>query len=330
MLLLNPIQMARKPPLPVSGITPTKQTVAISAITLGTAQLGISYGIANKRGLPSDREANAIIECALSGGISSFDTARSYGCAEHRLGKALRLLPVDENCVVTKLAAMSDLAGDAGIMEIGATVEASVLASRDALQRPHLDVVMFHRSDDMFRGGGAALDRLARLAESGVVREIGVSVYSPDEAVRCGADERINHIQIPFNVLDRRWTNETFAKVVQKRPNLKIHVRSVFLQGLLVSDASVWPRWTVSAAETIRRISELSVSLERHSPADLCMAYVRAFPWVTTLVLGVDTQSQLEQLMVYGRERALSAGEVNEVHRSLPDTPDRLLDPRQW
>lgn len=314
---------------PNPTLMPTKHPQPISPLTLGTAQLGTSYGIANKNGLPSEGDAQAIIECALSGGISSFDTARSYGCAESRLGKVLSLLPSDDYCIVTKLAPMTDLPERASGAEIATAVEASVLASCDALQRDHLDVVMFHRSEDMFRADGAALDHLAKLGESGAVREIGVSVYSPEEAIKCVGDPRIAHIQIPFNLLDRRWTG-TFARVVAQRSDLRIHVRSVFLQGLLVSDASVWPRWASSAGQIVERISELSARFKRLNPADLCIAYVRAFPWVATLVLGVDTQAQLEELMGYARERALSPGEVREVRRSMGDIPERLLDPRQW
>jgi spore coat polysaccharide biosynthesis protein SpsF (cytidylyltransferase family)/aryl-alcohol dehydrogenase-like predicted oxidoreductase len=302
----------------------------IGVITLGTAQLGTSYGIANKRGLPSDRDARAIIECALSSGISSFDTARSYGCAESRLGAMLSLESANDHCVITKLAPMTDLQQRASAAEVVKAVEASVFHSCYALQRRNLDVVMFHRADDMFLASGAGLDHLASLAAQGVVREIGASVYSPDEAIRCLADERIGHIQIPFNLLDRRWTSAALSRFFRRRPNLRIHARSVFLQGLLVSDASVWPRWIASSAEIVRRVSELSTRFKRHGPADLCMAYVRAFPWVTTLVLGVDTRSQLEQLMEYAREPALSVDEVDGVQQSLRDIPDRVLDPRKW
>src|SRR5687767_4280033 len=99
---------------------------AISAITLGTAQLGSSYGIANTHGLPSDSDASAIIECALSRGISSFDTARSYGCAEARLGLTLSTRRSEEQCIVTKLEPMTKLAQRTTATEVVASVDASV------------------------------------------------------------------------------------------------------------------------------------------------------------------------------------------------------------
>jgi len=51
----------------------------ISALSLGTVQLGLSYGINNADGKPSQETANAILNAALEGGINTLDTAAAYG-----------------------------------------------------------------------------------------------------------------------------------------------------------------------------------------------------------------------------------------------------------
>ena len=61
----------------------------ISKLTLGTAQLGMKYGIANQKGNLSINEANQIIKNAINFGINSFDTAQNYGQSEKILGKFL-------------------------------------------------------------------------------------------------------------------------------------------------------------------------------------------------------------------------------------------------
>jgi spore coat polysaccharide biosynthesis protein SpsF len=303
---------------------------APSAIMLGTAQLGSAYGIANRHGYPTDEEARSTLEFALSRGICFFDTARSYGSAESRIGSVLDRVSPDRTCVVTKLMPLTDLDDNATDSEVARFLDASLFHSCHALRRRRLDVVMFHRSADMFRWGGAALDRLEHFSAERIVGEIGVSVYSPDEAILCIADNRIKHLQIPFNLLDKRWLQKKFTEAVRQRPDLKIHVRSIFLQGLLISASDVWPNWFDSSESVIHRIVELAKSLKRRNPADLCMAYVRSFPWVTTLVLGVDTRAQLEELLEYLEVPALTASEVQQVQSSLPDVPERLLNPGKW
>ena len=59
----------------------------MSALSLGTAQFGLPYGVANQRGQISLDDARAILRCAESAGIDTLDTAIAYGDSEDRLGE---------------------------------------------------------------------------------------------------------------------------------------------------------------------------------------------------------------------------------------------------
>ena len=59
----------------------------ISKISLGTAQFGLDYGIANQKGKISFSNAEKIIEFALSKNIKRIDTASAYGDSEKVLGR---------------------------------------------------------------------------------------------------------------------------------------------------------------------------------------------------------------------------------------------------
>jgi aryl-alcohol dehydrogenase-like predicted oxidoreductase len=63
------------------------------SFVLGTAQLGMPYGVANHCGLPSDADAAALLGAALMAGVRAFDTVRAYGASERRLGRALADAP---------------------------------------------------------------------------------------------------------------------------------------------------------------------------------------------------------------------------------------------
>ena len=54
----------------------------LSKIALGTAQLGLNYGINNSSGKPSHQEIESILNFALSQGIDTLDTAIAYGDSE--------------------------------------------------------------------------------------------------------------------------------------------------------------------------------------------------------------------------------------------------------
>jgi spore coat polysaccharide biosynthesis protein SpsF len=78
------------------------------------------------------------------------------------------------------------------------------------------------------------------------------------------------------------------------------------------------------------RIEVLAEEFGRKSRADLCMAYVRSFTWVSTLVLGVETLHQLKELLSYASEPALTSEQAAIVQSRLVDVPARLLNPSLW
>jgi len=297
---------------------------------LGTAQLGSDYGIANRTGRPSDAEAAKIVALALQSGITHFDTARAYGDAEARLGRLLHPTDGSGPRLMTKLPRLHALPDDASTREVQSAVDAAVYGSCRDLRSHHLDVLMFHHSGDMHRWNGAAIERLDQLRARGVIGAVGASVYSPDAAIACIADARITHLQVPFNLIDARWLTGDFLAALRPRPDVRVHVRSVFLQGLLVNEAECWPDWFAERNDFVDRIRSLVARLGRRSAADLCVAYVRSFPWVTTLVLGTETSTQLEELVALFGEPALEEDQARLVRSRFVDVPERLLLPSLW
>ncbi|MEO8527383.1 MAG: aldo/keto reductase [Caldimonas sp.] len=303
---------------------------AYERFMLGTAQLGSDYGITNRSGRPSDAEAARMISLAMRSGIMYLDTARAYGDAEARLGQFLAPADKVRPKLVTKLPRLDALPDDASTREVRDAVDAYVYGSCRDLRRHYLDVLMFHHSADMHRWNGAAMARVEELRTRGVLGAMGASVYSPSEAMACIADARITHLQIPFNLVDRRWLTGDFVTTLALRPDVRVHARSVFLQGLLINEAESWPVWFSERDEFVDRIKSLVLALGRKSAADLCVAYVRYFPWVTTLVLGTETSTQLDELISLFGEPALDEDQMHLIRSELPEVPERLLLPSLW
>jgi len=84
-------------------------TKKISQLTLGTVQLGLQYGIANKDGKPTAENAQSLLQTALNLGINSFDTAASYGNCENLIGDSFnrKLGRAKDICIITKLKPIS-------------------------------------------------------------------------------------------------------------------------------------------------------------------------------------------------------------------------------
>src|SRR5688500_5343857 len=109
-------------------------TFSPSSLTLGTVQLGLDYGIANRDGRPGEAEAEAILETAITGGITTLDTARAYGEAEAVIGRWLAHVQCTPVSIVTKFPALPA----ASSRERIAALKEHVAASRSALGRSRL------------------------------------------------------------------------------------------------------------------------------------------------------------------------------------------------
>lgn len=299
-------------------------------LVLGSVQLGLPYGAANRTGQPSRPDALRLVHRAADAGIATFDTARAYGDSEDRLGEALESRKTVHT--VTKLAPLDELPEDAPRAAVRAAVEDSITQSLLSLKRDKLDCLLLHRARHMTSHGGAIWERLIELLEEGTVLALGVSVQSPDEALTALDCADVQHLQLPFNLLDWRWRDAGVIDRVAARAHVTVHVRSVFLQGILAADdASLWPAVPGIDAETlVRRIADLTAAFGRENAADLCLAYARGQTWIDGVVVGMETEHQLDTNLRLFVRPPLAAEDCACIEALVPRVPAQLLDPAQW
>jgi spore coat polysaccharide biosynthesis protein SpsF len=232
--------------------------------------------------------------------------------------------------VVTKVAPLNELPIQAAPSVVASAVYESVFRSCHALGLAKLGTVLLHRAADGERAG--AWEALRALQAEGIVESLGVSVQNPSEAMLALDNPIVQHVQMPFNLLDHRWAEAGVAERLASRPEVTVHVRSAFLQGVLPSpDPRVWPQVPgVDAPALISTLVRQAHELGRRSVADLCLAYVLGHRFVDGVVVGMETMAQLEENLSLFRGAALDATELAIVHNSMPRVQETLLDPARW
>lgn len=173
---------------------------------LGGAGLTVSeigFGCASwwgQRAFP-EAEAIALVEAALEGGVTLFDTGAAYsgGHAEPRLGRALRGVDASRLVIATKAGTRFEDGRVRRDMR-PAAIRESLARSLDRLGLAQVGVLQLH-------GPSAAeldaemLEVLADLKRQGLVRAVGVNSFDPaviDHAIRL-AD--IDVVMVDYNVL---------------------------------------------------------------------------------------------------------------------------------
>jgi spore coat polysaccharide biosynthesis protein SpsF len=301
-------------------------------MSLGTAQLGMAYGIANRTGQPDRVAATDIIDTARMCGVTHFDTARMYGDSERIIGEALaRSTPAElPSTVITKLPPFSQTARQASSTARD-WVRKMVATSATELRRSSLDVLLLHRWEDRSRDSGSVWRALCGLREEGVIGALGASIQNVDEALSAMLDPDVRHLQLPVNLLDWRWRSPIFLQARAARPDIAVHARSCLLQGLLAMNPDRWPAIDgMTPLLVSEALSNLVDRYRRSSIADLAFAYVRSLGWVDTLVVGVERADQMIANVELFRRPALEADEATNVVNSLPMLPEMFLNPALW
>lgn len=304
-----------------------------SKIMLGGAQLGLDYGINNQSGMMSVDELNLFLNTAYEMGIKCIDSAQAYGESEQRIGQCIRLIdkPFSINTKLTpNLLPLTDINKQPLIEQVKESLAESVYNLKE-----NLSSLMLHRLEHAYLDDGVVWQYLVNLKEQKEVLQIGISVQTPEELERALTLPQVDIIQMPFNVLDHRWDvaiNKTIE--LKKQSAISIHVRSVFLQGLLVSsDLMHWQKAHLNQQEALDVLTWLD-KMAQHCHCDskqqLCLAYVNAQPWVDKIVLGIDSLPQLLNNLETFHQIKLSKIQLNEISKNKPMLDDKTLNPALW
>lgn len=292
----------------------------IPGLVLGTVQLGLDYGIANSQGKPSFGQVEKIIQNSLDCGINFFDTAQAYGSSEEVLGKALEeLKPEKDVFFITKLSPELD-------PKDKACIEKAIEDSAAKLKAKPIWCMMLHRANwlkDWEDGLGEAL-RKAR--ERGVVKYIGSSVYTPEEAEKSLNNPDIDVIQLSCNFWDRKMEKAGIFRKAAELDKL-CFIRSIFLQGLLLMKPEE-VREKLPEAFEASKIWNQAANEQGISLIELAASYPAKLD--CPLVVGAEKPEQiLENADMYNR--ISHNKDYDNVYSELePFLSDKILNPTNW
>jgi|688.fasta_scaffold396296_2 aryl-alcohol dehydrogenase-like predicted oxidoreductase len=286
----------------------------MSNLILGTASFLSGYGVSNNPQKKTNHEIEKILRGAQELGINRFDTAPAYGEAEEFLGRFL-----DKSAdlqISTKLGA-ADTKSEK-------LIRSSIGKSLMKLQMDTIETLYLHDESNLLHEDGEQLfSILQKLLSEGLVKEIGVSIYTYEKlAANYISFPELSAFQVPENICDRRLlTNKLINEIADQ--NKSVTVRSVFLQGLLLMESYEIPDNLIECKPSVESLERLA-ELWGVSRADLCLSYAKNLGWCSGILVGADNLMQLKKIV--------------DSNFILPENwqdfvspvPEELADPRNW
>jgi aryl-alcohol dehydrogenase-like predicted oxidoreductase len=280
----------------------------VGKLVLGTANLGMNYGITNINGFKLET-SNEILNAALEHQITQFDTSPDYGDAEKILG---RLNNENKTMKIsTKIPVMAEYTYE--------KMYKSCKNSLTKLKAKKIENLLFH-DPDIYKYKSLESESL-KLLETGIVANIGFSAYSVEHLYQAKIkNPSWNIFQIPLSIAHRDNVMSQGLKDFAKQGN-RIQARSIFLQGLLLQPPEQLKNRFPQIGEFVSQLLNLAEQ-SNATALDLCLNIVHQQSWINSFVVGVADVNQLEKLV--------NCKKVDFDADLLPFLDGNLLDPRNW
>jgi len=258
-----------------------------------------------------------IWQIARGANITMLDTAIAYGDSEENIGST-------ESVgfeIVTKLPPLPSAE-----TSVTQWVHSQIENSIAKLKRNSVYGLLLHNPPDLLGSNGdELLAALVNLKRDGLIKKFGVSIYAPTELDSLFS--RIPNffpdiVQAPLNVIDQSIASSGWLTRLSEM-NVEIHIRSVFLQGLLLQQPNersiAFSRWSSVFAQF-----DSWTNAQQMSPLTACLGHVLSYPEVSQVIIGVTSANELRQII------AASSGDHVRAPQSLQVTDVDLIQPMNW
>jgi aryl-alcohol dehydrogenase-like predicted oxidoreductase len=260
----------------------------------------------------SREEVARILDTAFGHGIDSIDTAIAYGQSESIIGETAQ----NRFKVISKLPPIPS-----SVSNVSEWVSTQVDASLSRLKCTSLDALLLHRPQDLVEQHGKELYAVIQsLKIKKVIQRFGVSIYTPDDLEGIMGNFNVDVVQAPLNIIDRR-----ILDIVDQLSalNIEVHVRSVFLQGVLIAGPAGRPQRFEPWSEHFALFDEW-VHSTGMSAMSCCLGFALQQPGVAKLVIGATSAESLAEIMTSIPSKHF------EVPVQLQSSIEQLIDPRYW
>jgi aryl-alcohol dehydrogenase-like predicted oxidoreductase len=293
----------------------------LPSLVLGTAQLGMVYGVANRRGQPDLASARAIVHTAWESGIREFDTAPSYGVSEDILGRVLSELGIaHEARIISKLHPDLDHTNKEA-------VRSAVDQSLNRLKVNRLKGLLIHREEflDLLAKGMGNI--LHGLVEDGRVDQIGVSVYTPDRALQALQSGFIDLVQTPANLLDHRFLQADVFRIAEEKGK-SVYIRSIFLQGLILMKPEQLPDRLNFARPVLEKLNQLCHAFNMNRQ-EMAIGYVKSKYPTAHVIFGAETPDQVKINSAIWL-KTLPEDVLKQIDEHFFSVDPRVINPTLW
>jgi len=276
-------------------------------IVVGTAQFSKSYGIINNKTLSPTN----LLKISKKNHLNTFDTSDNYNKTFYF---------VERNYKTSKLIVkVSTQKKNRLIPLILFKKKINEITKRISPNRIHSFLI--HDFDlKQIKQNSLHYNYLMNYCLNNNIN-FGFSIYNLKEFYKIKKIFKFNILQIPLSIFNREFLDTNFKNFVKKN-KIEIHARSIFLQGLLVSDIKSIPN-------KFKKYKKYFINWNKYcqknnlSKVQACLNFVDNISIVKKIVIGFKSKKELEEIINFKRKKI-------KRFFLLPKIPKILINPNLW
>ena len=274
---------------------------------IGTANFTQTYGA--KQTNISKNEIIKILNLAKKHKINKIDTAEAYLKTNYNFKKIDKTFKVS-----TKIIADSRWIS----LEF---CQKKLQNHFKSFANNQIEALLFHDTKILFtKKGEKIFKNLELLKNKKYFNKIGLSVYDTNYLSTLISKYNFDIVQCPYNILDKRiLTTGWFDKL--KAQKKEIHIRSIFLQGLLVNPViykkKYFRKWKKYFFDWFQYLKVKNIT-----PIDYCLSDLLTYDF-DKIIIGINNSKNLNEIINFKK-----VNKNKMINFNINDT--KLIDPRNW
>ena len=290
----------------------------MNKIVIGTANFNSNYGFEKTQ--VSEKNIKKIIIFAKKNGIQTFDTAIDYSIPKNFFQfKNQRNFKIITKFNIPKTNSKKFIKN----------FENNILHHINYIGINNLEGLLFHNTQDIKnKNFNHLINAIKLLKKKKIIKKFGFSVYNPNEINLIIKKVKPDIIQAPLNLFDQRILNQGYLNILKKK-KIEIHIRSIFLQGTLVSPINQIIKSKLPF-KLLQKISHLEKFCKKNNVTrlEICSDFINKIKKIDKIIIGTKNDSQLKKIVYLFKNQKKKKLSLN--YDQFQELNIKIIDPRKW
>lgn len=186
-----------------------------------------------------------------------------------------------------------------------------------------IETLLFHDIKILFnKEGPKVFENLCILKKKKYFKKIGISIYDINCLDYLISNYNFDVIQCPYNILDKRIVKSGWFNRL-KNKGIEVHVRSIFLQGLLLVKFDHLPKKFLKWKKIFMNWNNW-IAKNNYSRLEACVNFVFFNNSIDKIIIGVEDLNQLKKILNLKLKKKIN------IPDHLKSNDKNLINPSNW